>query len=637
MRLSFTLGALAATLAFTTAMSTPALACGGFFCSQTAPVNQRAERILFTVAGTSVEAHIQIAYEGPAESFSWVLPMPEVPEFGIGTDELFRVLHQQTDPRFAIKWENEQGCESFRSNCGCMMMPEMAADGGGGDPAPDASVEILAAGQVGPYDYKVVQSEDGQELFDWLTENGYDVPTNSKGLISHYSDIDFVFLALKLVKDADSGDIQPIVLSYESDMLACIPLQLTAIAAQTDMPIYTWVLAEARAVPLNFFHVVLNEQAIDWLNCAAPAYDDYIEPMCGGNLQGVDCAQEYLDTVTEAANSAAGHGFVTEYAGSTEMMKETLYWEGRFDTESLKGISEAAEFLSAMLGQGFPRNTMVQELIRTYIPMPPEDTLPENCQGEQMFYSTWNIENCLPYMDPSWTFDAEGFATDLDDRIAKPLQQAQGLFDNHSYMSRLFTTVSPADMDRDPLFSFNPDLPDVSNVHTATATATCKPETSWNAEKIVLTYPSGATETFEGDFQSCDGVPVLADPPNEVDAVGEIQVMEEQGEPEAVPLEAVEEMDDVLDSRYPSHGQSTVVSGPGRNDDPIANTGTIGTDRSNPAADVPVTSAPAVPAAETGGCQGGGSGSQSLLWLSVLSLLGLCRRFSATLTPNHLQ
>ena len=636
MRQPLTLGALAAAVALTTTLSTPALACGGFFCSQNAPVNQRAERILFTVAGTSVEAHIQIAYEGPAENFSWVLPMPEVPEFGIGTDELFRVLHQQTDPRFAIKWENEEGCQSYRSNCGCMMFDEATADGDPSEPVPSASVEVLAAGQVGPYDYKVVQSEDGQELFDWLTENGYDVPTNSKGLISHYSDIDFVFLALKLIKDADSGDIQPIVLSYESEMLACIPLQLTAIAAQTDMPIYTWVLAEARAVPLNFFHVVLNEQAIDWLNCAAPMYDDFIEPMCGGTLQGVDCSQQYLDTVTAAANTAAGHGFVTEYAGNTEMMEETLYWEGRFDTEALKTISEPGAFLSTMLNQGFPRNSMVQELIRSYIPMPPEDTLPEQCQGEQMFYSTWNIENCLPYMDPSWTFDPVGFATDLDDRIAKPMQQAQALFDNHSYMTRLFSTVSPADMDRDPLFSFNPDLPDVSNVHTATATATCLPGSSWQAEKIVLTLPSGAEQTFEGEFQSCDGVPVLADPPNEVDAVGEVQVMEEEGEPQPVPLEAIEEMDSVLDSRYPSHGQSTVVSTPGRNDDPIENTGTIGTDRANPDVEVPVTPGPETPAAETSGCQGG-AGSHGLLWLSALAFLAFWRRFSPRISSVHLQ
>jgi len=622
----------------TTLQAAPAQACGGFFCSQTTPVNQMAERILFTVAGTAIEAHIQIAYEGPAESFSWVLPMPEVPQFRVGTDELFRVLHQRTDPQFVIDWQNEEGCAGYRSNCGCYMddadgfAPTAEAAGG-------ASVDILAAGQVGPYDYKVVQSEDGQELFDWLTENGYDVPTNSKGLIGHYSDIDFVFLALKLLKDVDTGEIQPIVLSYESDMLACIPLQLTAIAAQSDMPIYTWVLAEARAVPLNFFHMVLNEEAIDWLNCASPKYEGWIEPMCGFNPQGIDCRQEYIDTVTAAANSAAGHGFVTEFAGNTDLMDGALYWEDRFDTDALEQYTKAGEFLQAMLNQGFPRNGLIQELIRSYIPKPPEDTLPQSCKSDNQFYSVWNIESCLPYMDPDWTFDPVGFAADLYARVAHPMELAQGLFDTHGYMTRLFSTVSPADMDRDPLFSFNPDLPDVSNVHEVSASATCKEGSSWEAETITLTFPSGAQQVFEGEFQACDGVPVLADPPNEVEAIGEVQVMGEEGEPQPVDPSEVEEMDRVLDEMFPTHGQSTVVSGRERNENPIPNTGTIGTNRANPHAGLPTTIPQAsepTPHPASGGCQGGSPPSDLLLWLSILGL-GACLRRREPISPPQLQ
>ena len=51
-------------------------------------------------------------------------------------------------------------------------------------------------------------------------------------------------------------------------------------------------------------------------------------------------------------------------------------------------------------------------------------------------------------------------------------------------------------------------------------------------------------------------------------------------------------MDDVLDSLFPTHGQSTVVSGRERNKDPIPNTGTFGTNRNGQSADVPEVSAP---------------------------------------------
>ena len=35
------------------------------------------------------------------------------------------------------------------------------------------------------------------------------------------------------------------------------------------------------------------------------------------------------------------------------------------------------------------------------------------------------------------------------------------------YLTRLLTIVSPEEMTKDPIFAFNPDLPDVSNQHTA--------------------------------------------------------------------------------------------------------------------------------------------------------------------------
>ena len=46
-------------------------ACGGFFCSQV-PINQSGERIIFSIEGTTVEAHVQITYSGEAKKFSWV-------------------------------------------------------------------------------------------------------------------------------------------------------------------------------------------------------------------------------------------------------------------------------------------------------------------------------------------------------------------------------------------------------------------------------------------------------------------------------------------------------------------------------------------------------------------------------------
>ena len=60
-------------------------ACGGLFCGNT-PVDQTAERILFEVNDdNTTSAVIEIQYQGRAEDFSWVIPVPAL--WGVCTAE----------------------------------------------------------------------------------------------------------------------------------------------------------------------------------------------------------------------------------------------------------------------------------------------------------------------------------------------------------------------------------------------------------------------------------------------------------------------------------------------------------------------------------------------------------------------
>jgi hypothetical protein len=50
------------------------------------------------------------------------------------------------------------------------------------------------------------------------------------------------------------------------------------------------------------------------------------------------------------------------------------------------------------------------------------------------------------------------------------METTRKLFEDHAYVTRLYTTLSADEMTTDPEFDFNRDLEDVSNVHTATQT-----------------------------------------------------------------------------------------------------------------------------------------------------------------------
>ena len=79
-------GLLGACLLGVGAQPSRASACGGFFC-QSAPMNQAGENILFSIEDDrSMTAYVQIFYQGEADAFAWILPLPSVPELSVGTE-----------------------------------------------------------------------------------------------------------------------------------------------------------------------------------------------------------------------------------------------------------------------------------------------------------------------------------------------------------------------------------------------------------------------------------------------------------------------------------------------------------------------------------------------------------------------
>src|SRR5688572_12805782 len=87
----------------------PAYACGGTFCDGPTPatpvpmlVDQTGENIIFVTDGRTVEAHIQVQYQGEASRFAWIIPMPTLPEFRVGSEMLFTEVLRATVPTYRV-------------------------------------------------------------------------------------------------------------------------------------------------------------------------------------------------------------------------------------------------------------------------------------------------------------------------------------------------------------------------------------------------------------------------------------------------------------------------------------------------------------------------------------------------------
>ena len=267
----------------------PVLACGGFFCIDT-PVDQNAERIIFTQNGDgTVSAYVQIEYTGAAPDFSWILPLPdaidaedvEVPEDAMAA---FRELEVATDPVFIPPPLPE---------CVTRVLMAMAA------PAAQP-VEVFASGEVGPYGFDVVGSADPDALVSWLRDNSYRVTEAMEPLIELYVEEQFVFLAMKLRPDQGAQDVEPVKVTYPSSQ-PMIPLRLTAVAANPNMAVIVWIYADVQAVPVNYGKMeIANEELVFF---------------------GRGGSNNYRQLMSQKANELEGQAFITEYAAPTSRLR----------------------------------------------------------------------------------------------------------------------------------------------------------------------------------------------------------------------------------------------------------------------------------------------------------------------------
>ncbi len=450
------------------ALAPAAQACGGFFCSLQQPVEQAAERILFAKDGEDMVAHVQIQYSGPAENFSWIVPVPTAPELSVGSDAVFQALRDSTRPQFNIDITTVGECapETFAAE------GPLAAPTAEPTVAPSAAVTVISEQQVGPFESVVLTGDDPETVKQWLRDNGYDVPPNVDPLLNPYIENDMPLLALKLKKGRTAGDLQPIAMRYKADK-PMIPIQLTAVAAEEDMDVQVWVLGEQRAIPMNYPHVKINEARVNWFS--------------GGS--------NYRSLVTDAMNEAGGQGFVTDYAGNSALISTQNFRTDNIDLEAIARLTDPMAFareLQAIVGfDQWPA------FAARYIPKP--GLLAEI--EDDVFYN--QLENYAAALNKAGVqADGPGAAQELEETRVKPLKELGGLFGKHPYLTALYTTLSPQEMTRDPVFDFNGDLPEVSQSREAKGVRQCSPEVSFSQAPITITTPSGLTYTVNGSFQS---------------------------------------------------------------------------------------------------------------------------------------
>ncbi len=235
------------------ATTTPVLADGGFFPdSMYRDLYESAQKAVILYAngtgnctgnctGNYTEHLIlSVSFEGDAEDFAWVIPVPNLPEITVTNAELFWELSDFT----AAEVPHGGGFGCF----------------GAAAPGDQDGVDVIEEQVVGPYATAILSATNETALVDWLNANGYIFPEDGEEIVSEYIEKEWYFVATKInAVEEDTGyalaegAIEPIVLSFASNQTV-YPLRISSLSTTTATPpeVLLYVLADHVMIPEQY-------------------------------------------------------------------------------------------------------------------------------------------------------------------------------------------------------------------------------------------------------------------------------------------------------------------------------------------------------------------------------------------------
>jgi len=322
-------------------------------------------------------------------------------------------------------------------------------------------------------------------------------------LIAPYVADGMKFVAVKLQSGQSSGSIQPLIMRYQTEK-PMIPIRLTAVAAEEDMGVLVWVVAEARAVPENYLHVVPNYGRLNWFQGPRNAYISY------------------QSLITAAMDEAGGQGFATDYAGAvtggiTAALTDPDSLQQQLD--SIDSLDDAS-FIASAVDIAQPQQSGL-DYLSAVIPPP---------GGFDQFVYYDPVAMQVAFTPEQLSQARQSFRQFLVERTIDAVRNGVALIPAGAYMTRLYTTLSPDEMTLDPVFAYNTGMPEQPVNRNATLETACTDNgTEWQ-----LTLGSGTGRDGEIVAQGSNGVPFT--PPPEVIAQRAVAVAQTTSA-DAMPVE----------------------------------------------------------------------------------------------------
>ena len=247
--------------------------CGFYVSGADTNLYNNATMVVMMRDGTRTVLSMQNNYQGPAEDFAMVVPVPVVlQQEDVRTlpADVFDRVDQMASPRLVEYWEQDPCYVEMEDDADEEAEEEWEYEREWeGEFVETGGVVVEAQFAVGEYNIVILSADDSTGLDTWLRTNGYNIPANAEENLRPYVQSGMYFFVAEVDLESTTFDyetgqalLSPLRFHYDSDTFS-LPIRLGLINAGAVQDLIVHVLAPGQRYEVaNYGNVTIPTNLI---------------------------------------------------------------------------------------------------------------------------------------------------------------------------------------------------------------------------------------------------------------------------------------------------------------------------------------------------------------------------------------
>jgi hypothetical protein len=244
----------------------PAAAFCGFYVAQAdSKLFNKSSKVVLARDGDKTAITMASDYEGEPKEFAVVIPVPtfiERKQIGVVDMKTVNHLDAYTAPRL-VEYHDQDPCGPTWV-AAVAPAPELASASAVANRYRGVTVE--ANYDVGEYDVSILSAQESDGLVNWLTDNGYRIPTGAEDILGSYIKQNMRFFVAKVnlgrMELLGNAYLRPLQVRYETAKFM-LPLRLGTVNARGPQDLIIYTLTKNGRVESSNYRTIKIPTSVD--------------------------------------------------------------------------------------------------------------------------------------------------------------------------------------------------------------------------------------------------------------------------------------------------------------------------------------------------------------------------------------